>query len=194
MSVTLPPLPYSKVSLSPNISEETLNFHYGKHHQAYVNKLNHLTENSQWEKASLEDMIRSAEGGVFNNASQVWNHTFYWNSLSPTGGGVPPKEVSDCLEKNFGSVEHFKEEFTKKALGQFGSGWAWLVKTKDDQLTIQSTGNADNPLRDGHTPILTCDVWEHAYYIDYRNARPEYLKAFWNIVNWNFLQANLQNN
>lgn len=191
MSVTLPELPYPKNGLTPHISEETLNYHYGKHHQAYVNKLNILIENNEFAKASLQEMIKKAKGAVFNNAAQVWNHTFYWNSLSPKGGGHPPQETADALEKAFGSVEKFKEQFTACALQQFGSGWAWLIKTPEGSLKVQSTGNADNPIQTGNKPLLTCDVWEHAYYIDYRNARPSYLNAFWNIVNWDFVTKNL---
>ena len=193
MSITLPDLPYDKKALTPHISEETLNYHYGKHHLAYVNKLNGLIENSSFAKASLEDMIKEFTGAIFNNAAQVWNHTFYWNSLSPEGGGTPPKELTDILVKHFGSIEKFKEQFTACALRQFGSGWAWLVKTPDDNLEIISTGNAGNPLQQEKMPLLTCDVWEHAYYIDYRNARPAYLEAFWNMVNWNFINKNIQN-
>lgn len=194
MPITLPELPYPKTALTPHISEETLNYHYGKHHQAYVNKLNGLLENnSEFAKASLEEMIKNSSGAIFNNAAQVWNHTFYWNSLSPTGGNNPSQETADALEKAFGSVEKFKEQFTACALGQFGSGWAWLVKNANGKLEIQSTGNANNPLQQGNTPILTCDVWEHAYYIDYRNARPSYLSAFWNIVNWDFVTKNIFN-
>ena len=192
MSISLPALPYSKTSLAPHISEETLNFHYGKHHQAYVNKLNGLMENSPFKNADLETIVKESAGAIFNNSAQVWNHTFYWHSLSPKGGGMPHKDLQEVLEKSFGSVENFKQQFTTQALGQFGSGWAWLVKTADGQLKIQSTANADTPLKHGHTPLLTCDVWEHAYYIDYRNARPEYLKAFWNLINWDFLSQNLQ--
>ncbi len=194
MSVTLPDLPYPKNALAPTISEETLNYHYDKHHKTYVNKLNMLIENTPWVKSSLENMVKEATGAVFNNAAQVWNHTFYWHSLSPNKQDQQPSvEVVQALEKNFGSVEQFKEAFTKCATGQFGSGWAWLIKTKAGALQIVSTSNAHTPLQEGHTPLLTCDVWEHAYYIDYRNARPQYLKAFWNIVNWNFLAKNLQN-
>ena len=190
-TISLPELPYPKTSLKPHISEETLNFHYGKHHQAYVNKLNTLIENSSFKQATLEEIIKESTGAIFNNAAQVWNHTFYWHSLSPKGGGDPSLETKAILEKSFGSVESFKQQFTAQALGQFGSGWAWLVKTTEGALKIQSTANADTPLKQGHTPLLTCDVWEHAYYIDYRNSRPEYLKAFWNLVNWDFLQKNL---
>ena len=192
MPITLPELPYPKNALAPHISEETLNYHYGKHHQAYVNKLNGLLENNnEFANASLEEMIKNSSGGIFNNAAQVWNHTFYWNSLSPTRGNGPPQETVDVLEKAFGSVEKFKEQFTACALGQFGSGWAWLIKTSEGTLEVQSTGNADNPLQQGNTPLLTCDVWEHAYYIDYRNARPAYLSAFWNIINWDFVTKNI---
>jgi len=191
MSVVLPELPYPKKALDPYISEETLDYHYGKHHQAYVNKLNILIEDNEFVNCSLEEMIKEAKGAIFNNAAQVWNHTFYWNSLSPKGGGPPPQETADALEKAFGSVEKFKEQFTACALGQFGSGWAWLVKNPEDKLEALSTGNADNPLQTGNKPLLTCDVWEHAYYIDYRNARPSYLTAFWNIVNWDFVNKNI---
>ena len=192
MAISLPELPYPKTGLMPHISEETLNFHYGKHHQAYVNKLNTLIENTPFKNATLEEIIKDSTGAIFNNSAQVWNHTFYWHSLSPQGGGEPPTETKSALEKSFGSVENFKQKFTAQALGQFGSGWAWLVRTADGQLQIPSTANADTPLKQGHTPLLTCDVWEHAYYIDYRNARPEYLKAFWHLVNWDFLNKNLQ--
>ncbi len=192
MSITLPELPYPRTALTPHISEETINYHYGKHHQSYVNKLNTLLQNSEFEKASLEEMIKESKGAIFNNSAQVWNHTFYWNSLSPEGGGSPPQEAADILEKHFGSMEKFKEQFTACAIGQFGSGWAWLVKTAEGHLQVQSTGNAGNPIQTGSTPLLTCDVWEHAYYLDYKNARPAYMEAFWNIVNWDFLNKNLQ--
>ena len=193
MSFRLPELPYPQTGLEPHISKETLSFHYGKHHQSYVNKLNSLIESHpEFKNASLEDLIKESSGAVFNNAAQVWNHSFYWNCLSPTGGGEPSQPVSNLLESSFGSVENFQKEFTEKAIGQFGSGWAWLVKKTSETLAIETTGNADNPLQKGHTPLLTCDVWEHAYYIDYRNARPEYLKAFWKIINWDFIHKNLQ--
>ena len=192
MSVILPELPYPKGALAPNISEQTLNYHYGKHHKGYVDKLNGFIADSPFSKASLEEIVKGSAGAIFNNSAQVWNHSFYWQSLSPSGGGEPPQDVAKALEKAFGSVENFKEKFTAKALGQFGSGWAWLVKNLKGELEILSTQNADTPLKNGLTPLLTCDVWEHAYYIDYKNARPAYLKAFWNIVNWNFLAKNLQ--
>ena len=192
MSVILLELPYPKGALAPHISEETLNYHYGKHHKGYVDKLNGFIADSPFSKASLEEIVKGSAGAIFNNSAQVWNHSFYWQSLSPSGGGEPPQDVAKALEKAFGSVENFREKFTAKALGQFGSGWAWLVKNLKGELEILSTQNADTPLKAGHTPLLTCDVWEHAYYIDYKNARPAYLKAFWNIVNWNFLAKNLQ--
>ena len=193
MSVTLPDLPYQKNSLAPHISEETINFHYGKHHLAYVNKLNALLEkDSSFAKATLEDMIKESTGAVFNNAAQVWNHTFYWNCLSPEGGGEPPQELANILTKSFGSMEKFKEIFTASALSQFGSGWAWLVKNSNGKLEVQAMSNAGNPLQNNSTPLLTCDIWEHAYYIDYRNARPAYLDAFWKLINWNFINNNLQ--
>ena len=193
MSVTLPDLPYPKNSLAPHISEETISFHYGKHHLAYVNKLNALLEkDSSFVKATLEDMIKESTGAIFNNAAQIWNHTFYWNCLSPKGGGEPSQELADILKEFFGSVEKFKEIFTASALNQFGSGWAWLIKTSNGKLEVQAMGNAGNPLQNNSTPLLTCDVWEHAYYIDYRNARPAYLDAFWKLINWNFISNNLQ--
>ena len=191
MSITLPPLPFDKKALSPHISEETLDFHYGKHHKAYVTKLNAAIPGSEFEKASLEEIIKNSKGGIFNNAAQVWNHTFYWNSLSPKGGGSPKGDLLKALEKDFGSVDKFKEEFSKKALTQFGSGWAWLVK-EGGKLKVTSTSNAESPLTLSQKALLTCDVWEHAYYIDYRNARNEYVEAFWKLVNWDFVSRNLQ--
>ena len=192
-SITLPDLPYSRKALSPHISEETLDYHYGKHHAGYVTKLNGLLEKeNSFKKASLEELIKESAGALFNNAAQVWNHTFYWNSLSPANSKGPAQKTADILEKHFGSVEQFKEQFTAKALGQFGSGWAWLVQKADGALAVTSTSNAENPLQKGEKPLLTCDVWEHAYYIDYRNSRPGYLKAFWEILNWSFIEENLQ--
>jgi Fe-Mn family superoxide dismutase len=191
MSFTLPDLPYAKNALEPHISAETLEFHHGKHHQTYVTNLNNLVPGTEFEGLSLEDIIRKAPaGGMFNNAAQVWNHTFYWNSLSPSGGGAPSGELAIAIEKTFGSLEAFKDEFTKCAITTFGSGWAWLVKNKDGSLAIVSTGNAGCPLTGEQTPLLTCDVWEHAYYIDYRNARPKYVEAFWSLVNWEFAARN----
>jgi Fe-Mn family superoxide dismutase len=191
MTHELPALPYAKNALEPHISAETLEFHYGKHHQTYVTNLNNLIPGTEYENLSLEEIVRKAPaGGVFNNAAQIWNHTFYWNSLSPNGGGEPTGALAEAIVKSFGSFEKFKEEFTKCAITTFGSGWAWLVKNADGSLALVSTGNAGCPLTSGQTPLLTCDVWEHAYYIDYRNARPKYVEAFWNLVNWEFAAAN----
>ncbi|QJD29493.1 superoxide dismutase [Methylococcus geothermalis] len=187
----LPALPYAKNALEPHISAETLEFHHGKHHQTYVTNLNNLIPGTEYENLSLEEIIRKAPaGGIFNNAAQIWNHTFYWNSLSPNGGGEPTGALAEAIVKTFGSFEKFKEEFTKCAVTTFGSGWAWLVKNADGSLALVSTANAGCPLTSGQTPLLTCDVWEHAYYIDYRNARPKYVEAFWNLVNWEFAAAN----
>ena len=192
MAFTLPELPYGKEALAPRISAETIDYHYGKHHQTYVTNLNNLSAGTDWEHKSLEEIVRSAEGPVFNNAAQVWNHTFYWRGLSPKEGGSPSGAVADALTGAFGSFESFKEQLTKAAVGHFGSGWAWLVRGADGKLAVESTANAGCPLRDGKTPLLTCDVWEHAYYIDYRNARPRYVEAFWQLVNWEFVAANLK--
>lgn len=191
MEHKLPELPYPKDALAPHISAETLDFHYGKHHNAYVTKLNAGIKGTEFENMGLEEIITKSSGGIFNNAAQVWNHTFYWNCLSPNGGGEPAGALADALTKNFGSFEKFKEEFTNTAATTFGSGWAWLVKKADGSLAITSTQNAGCPLTDGVTPLLTCDVWEHAYYVDYRNARPSYIDAFWNLVNWDFVAENL---
>ena len=190
MAIELPKLPYEKNALAPHISEETLEFHYGKHHAGYVTKLNAAIEGGEHANASLEDIILKGTGGVFNNAAQIWNHTFYWNSMSPNGGGAPKGAIADAINKDFGSFEKFKEEFTAKAGTLFGSGWALLVQN-GDKLEIRGTSNAGCPLTDAVKPILTCDVWEHAYYIDYRNARPSYIDAFWNLVNWDFANKNL---
>ncbi len=191
MEHTLPELPYARDALAPHISEETLNYHYGKHHATYVTKLNGLIPGTEFENASLEEIVKSAPaGGIFNNAAQIWNHTFYWNSLSPQGGGEPTGELAAAIEKSFGSVEEFKAKFTDMAVNNFGSAWTWLVKN-GDALEIVNTSNAATPLTDGVTPLLTCDVWEHAYYIDYRNVRPDYLAAYWNLVNWDFAAQNL---
>lgn len=190
MSFELPALPYEKNALEPHISAETLEYHYGKHHNTYVTNLNNLTKGSENESKSLEEIIKSASGGLFNNAAQVWNHTFYWNCLSPTGGGAPSGALAEAINEAFGSFEAFKEKFSTSAATNFGSGWTWLVKGGDGKLAIVNTSNAGCPITDGVTPILTCDVWEHAYYIDYRNARPKYLEAFWNLVNWDFAAHN----
>ena len=191
MSIILPELPYEKKALSPHISEETLNYHYGKHHKSYVDKLNGQIHGTEWEKASLEEIVKSSQGGVFNNSAQVWNHTFYWSCLSPKGGGAPSDVLGSAIEKHFQSFEKFKEQFTAAALAQFGSGWAWLIK-EGGELKILSTPNAETPLTSSsQKALLTCDVWEHAYYIDYRNARNKYVEAFWNLVNWDFVNKNL---
>jgi Fe-Mn family superoxide dismutase len=192
MEHKLPDLPYAKDALAPNISAETLEYHYGKHHKTYVDNLNKLLTATEFEKMPLEEIIKKASGGIFNNAAQIWNHTFYWNCLSPKGGGEPSGPIANAIIKNFGSFEQFKEKFTNAAVTQFGSGWAWLVKSPDVSLAIEATSNAGNPLKDGKTPVLTCDVWEHAYYIDYRNARAKYVDAFWKLVNWQFITRNLQ--
>ncbi len=191
MAIELPNLPYSKDALAPHISAETLDFHYGKHHAGYVKKLNDAIAGTPMAEKSLEEIIKTSEGGVFNNAAQIWNHTFYWNSLSPDGGGEPTGAIADAINSQFGSFSEFKEKFTTAASTLFGSGWAWLVKNSDGSLSIEQTTNAGCPLTSGQTPLLTCDVWEHAYYIDYRNARPDYVGAFWNLVNWDFANKNL---
>ncbi|KPK54283.1 MAG: Fe-Mn family superoxide dismutase [Gammaproteobacteria bacterium] len=190
MAHTLPDLPYSMDALEPHISRETLEYHYGKHHNAYVTNLNGMIEGTDLAGASLEDIIRRSTGGMFNNAAQVWNHTFYWHCLSPNGGGSPDGDLGAAIDKAFGSFDAFKTEFSDKAVKLFGSGWAWLVKRPDGSLAISQTSNAETPLTGQDEPLLTCDVWEHAYYIDYRNARPKYVEAFWNLVNWDFVSAN----
>ena len=186
----LPALPYAKDALQPHISAETLEYHYGKHHQAYVTNLNNLIKGNEFESMTLEEIIKKSSGGVFNNAAQVWNHTFYWNCLSPNGGGEPSGALGDAIKAKWGSFDAFKEAFSKAAVGTFGSGWAWLVKTADGQIDIVSTSNAATPMTSGQKALMTCDVWEHAYYVDYRNARPKYVEAFWNLVNWDFVAQN----
>ena len=191
MAIELPPLPYAKDALAPHISEETIEFHYGKHHQTYVTKLNGLLPGTEFEGKSLEEIVKSSTGGVFNNAAQIWNHTFYWNCLSPNGGGEATGAVGEAITKAFGSFDKFKEEFTNSAVNNFGSGWTWLVKKSDGSVAIVNTSNAETPLTDSSVKtLLTVDVWEHAYYIDYRNARPNYMNAFWSLVNWEFVNAN----
>jgi superoxide dismutase, Fe-Mn family len=192
MTFELPALPYAKDALTPHISAETIEYHYGKHHQTYVTNLNNLVPGTEFEGLSLEEIVKKSSGGIFNNAAQVWNHTFYWNSLSPNGGGAPTGGLANAIDRTFGSFEKFKEEFTKCAVTTFGSGWAWLVKNQNGGLELVSTSNAGCPLTSGQTPILTCDVWEHAYYIDYRNLRPKYLEGFWALVNWEFANANYE--
>lgn len=191
MAFTLPELPYPKDALAPHISAETLDFHHGKHHNAYVTKLNELVAaDASLAGKSLEDLMRTTSGAVFNQAAQVWNHTFYWHSMKPGGGGEPKGPLADAINKAFGSFATFKEKFSAAAVGQFGSGWAWLVKNNGN-LEIVATSNAACPLTEGKTPILTCDVWEHAYYIDYRNARPKYVESWWNLVNWDHAASKL---
>jgi Fe-Mn family superoxide dismutase len=190
MQHQLPALPYAMDALQPHISKETLEFHYGKHHQAYVTNLNNLVKGTEFENMSLEDVIRKSKAGMFNNAAQIWNHTFYWHSLSPKGGGKPAGDLAKAIDAKFGSFDEFKKQFSAAAVGTFGSGWAWLVKNTDGTVAIESTSNAATPLTTDKKPLLTCDVWEHAYYIDYRNRRPDYVAAFWNLVNWEFAAKN----
>jgi len=189
MKHELPKLPYGLKDLAPHISEKTLEFHYGKHHQAYVDNLNKLIPGTPFEEASLETIIKDASGPVFNNAAQIWNHSLYFSGLSPAGGGIPGELIKEAIDRNFGSFPEFREMFTRAAASLFGSGWAWLVKDYNGGLNIIQEGNAGNPLRNGLTPILTCDVWEHAYYLDYQNKRPAYVEAFWNVVDWNVVSA-----
>lgn len=192
MAFELPALPYAKNALAPYISEETLEFHYGKHHNAYLTNLNNLVPGTEFEGKTLEEIVKTSSGGIFNNAAQVWNHTFYWNSMAPNAGGDATGAVADAINKQWGSFAAFKEEFTKSAATNFGSGWTWLVKKADGSLAIVNTSNAGSPITEaGVTPLITVDVWEHAYYIDYRNARPKYLESFWALVNWEFANKNL---
>ncbi|ASK77709.1 superoxide dismutase [Fe] [Paraphotobacterium marinum] len=194
MSFSLPDLPYQKNALAPHISEETINYHYGKHHKTYVDKLNAaLEQNAEFSGKSLEEIVKNSSGPIFNNAAQVWNHTFYWHCLSPNGGGKPTGKIQELIEKNFGSFEAFSEKFTNNAINNFGSGWTWLVQKGEDELEIINTSNAETPLTNEDVNVLlTVDVWEHAYYVDYRNARPNYLSAFWNLINWDFVNQNLK--
>ena len=191
MEHKLPELPYAMDALAPTISKETLEFHYGKHHQAYVTNLNNLIKGTEFENASLEDIVKKAPaGGIFNNAAQVWNHTFYWHSMAPQAGGKPAGALAAAIDKKWGSFDAFKEAFNKMGAGNFGSGWTWLVKKADGSVDIVNTSNAATPLTTADKALLTCDVWEHAYYIDYRNARPKYLESWWNLVNWDFAAKN----
>lgn len=192
MAIELPPLPYARDALEPHISAETIDYHYGKHHQTYVTNLNNQIKGTELEDASLETIVRKSQGGMFNNAAQVWNHNFYWLCLSPNGGGAPSGKLAEAIDKAFGSFDAFREEFTKLSIGTFGSGWGWLVQRPDGALGLVSTSNAATPITGDDTPLLTCDVWEHAYYIDYRNARPKYLEHFWNLVNWEFVASRLK--
>lgn len=191
MAFELPSLPYAKNALEPHISEKTIEFHYGKHHQAYVNNLNNLIPGTAFENSSLEEIIAKADGGIFNNGAQVWNHTFYWNCLSPSGGGNPEGALLEAINKAFGSFDAFKDAFSKAAATLFGSGWAWLVKNKEGALEIIQESNAGNPIRKGFTPLLTCDVWEHAYYLDQQNKRPAYIETFWKLVDWKAVAGRL---
>lgn len=184
MAFELPPLPFDKGALAPHISEKTVEFHYEKHHQGYVNKVNGLIPGTPFEEASLEEIIAKADGGIFNNGAQVWNHTFYWNSLSPNGGGKPQGNLIEAIDRDFGSFEAFKEQFSNACATLFGSGWVWLSLDKENKLQITQESNAGNPLRSGMKPILVCDVWEHAFYLDRQNRKPEYIDGFWQLVNW----------
>ncbi len=191
MAIELPALPWARDALAPHISAETIDYHYGKHHQAYVNNLNGQIKGTEFENMDLVDIIKKAQGGMFNNAAQIWNHTFYWNCLKPNGGGEPSGKLADAINKSFGSFAGFREGFSKTAATTFGSGWGWLVQRPDGSLGLVSTPNAGTPITGSDRPLLTCDVWEHAYYIDYRNARPKYIEAFWNLVNWEFAASQL---
>lgn len=190
MAFSLPPLPYDKGALAPHISQETLEYHYGKHHNTYLTNLNNLIAGTEYEQMSLEEIVLKSSAGLFNNAAQVWNHTFYWHCLSPQGGGEPTGALAEAINNTFGSFAQFKEKFTATAVTTFGSGWGWLVKNSDGSLELMSTSNAGTPATAGKKALLTCDVWEHAYYVDYRNARPGYVAAFWNLVNWDFVAKN----
>jgi len=189
MEHTLPPLPYAIDALAPHISQETLEYHYGKHHQTYVTNLNNLIKGTEFEELPLEEIVKKSSGGVFNNSAQVWNHTFYWNSLTP-GGKAVSGALADAINAKWGSFDKFKEEFTKSAVGNFGSSWTWLVKKADGSLDIVNTSNAATPLTTDAKALITCDLWEHAYYIDYRNVRPKYLETFFALANWEFAAAN----
>lgn len=190
MAHELPALPYAMNALEPVISVETLEYHYGKHHATYVTNLNNLIQGTEFESMSLEDIIMKSSGGIFNNAAQVWNHTFYWNCLSPDGGGEPSGALAGAINEAFGTFDAFKEAFSKSAATNFGSGWTWLVKNADGSVAVVNTSNAATPMIDGNTALLTVDVWEHAYYIDYRNARPKYLEEIWKLINWDFVAHN----
>ena len=192
MEHKLPELPYAMNALEPHISQETLEYHYGKHHQTYVTNLNNLIKGTEFESKSLEEIIMTSSGGMFNNAAQIWNHSFYWNCLAPNGGGEPTGELLAAINSAFGSFEEFKTQFSQTSITTFGSGWGWLVKNNDGSLALASTSNAATPMTAGQTALLTCDVWEHAYYVDYRNARPKYVEAFWNLVNWDFVAQNFK--
>lgn len=191
MEYKLPELPYPKDALQPHLSAETIDFHYGKHHSAYVTKLNELIKGTPFAEMSLEGIIQKADGAIFNNAAQIWNHTFYWQCLTPNGGGAPTGKLAEMINNKWGHFEKFKEEFTKAALNNFGSGWTWLILNKQNEIEIYNTSNAQTPMTAGLKALLTIDIWEHAYYIDYRNGRSDYINAFWSLVNWNFANKNL---
>ncbi len=191
MEHVLPELPYARDALAPHISSETIDYHYGKHHQTYVTNLNNLVKGTPNADKTLEEIIKTSSGGLFNNSAQVWNHTFYWNCLKPNGGGEPGGKLGEAIVQSFGSFAAFKEQFTQTAITTFGSGWAWLVQKPDGALALVSTSNAACPLTGPDRALLTCDVWEHAYYVDYRNARAKYVEAFWALVNWDFVQGNM---
>ena len=192
MTHELPKLPYAMDALAPHLSKETLEYHYGKHHQAYVTNLNNLIKDTEFADLSLEETILKSSGGIFNNAAQVWNHTFYWHCLSPQSAGEPSGKLADAINKKFGSLDEFKKQFSQAAITVFGSGWAWLVKNSAGDLEIVQTSNAGTPMQQNKQALLTCDVWEHAYYIDYRNARPTYLENFWKLANWDFMAENFK--
>ena len=193
MAFSIPPLPWSYDALTgKGFSKEQITFHYDKHHTGYVTKLNAAAkDNEALSKKTVEELIQTEKGPIFNLAAQIWNHTFYWSSMSPNGGGEPKGKMAEAINSNFGTFEKFQTEFTAAAVGHFGSGWAWLVKDKDGKLKIVQTHDAANPMTEGFTPVMCCDVWEHAYYIDFRNDRPSYVKAFWGVVNWEFAESNL---
>lgn len=184
MKHQLPELPYAKDALEPHISATTLEYHHGKHHQKYVDNLNGLIPGTEFENASLEEIIQKADGGIFNNGAQVWNHTFYWNCMKPNGGGEPTGKLADAINRDFGSFDQFKDEFSKAAATLFGSGWAWLSKDEQGKLHISQGKNAENPIREGHKPLLTCDVWEHAFYLDKQNKKPDYIEDFFKLIDW----------
>ena len=192
MEHRLPDLPYEKDSLEPHISSETLEYHHGKHHNTYVQNLNKLIQGTEFEDQDLDEIVANATGGLFNNAAQHWNHSFYWDCMSPNGGGEPSGTLAQAINGAFGSFDEFKDLFSNTAITTFGSGWAWLVRNDGGNLQIVSAKNAENPISSGQTPLLTCDVWEHAYYVDYRNARPKYVEAFWNVINWDFVIEKLE--
>jgi Fe-Mn family superoxide dismutase len=192
MALELPPLPYDRSALEPHMSAETLDYHHGKHHKTYVDNANRMIAGTEFESMPLVDIIRRSQGALFNNVAQIWNHTFFWNCMRPDGGGEPTGQLADAINLAFGDFATFKDEFSKTCVGTFGSGWGWLVQRPDGSLALVSTSNANTPLTGEDTPLLTCDVWEHAYYIDYRNARPKFVEAFWNIVNWDFVASNMK--